>query len=749
MSPAHSSGRLFADAAADIRAGVVVFLVAVPLCLGVPMAARAPLFSGIIAGVVGGVVVGCLSGSRTSVSGGSPALIAVVAAQTAALGQFEAFGAAVVVAGMLQIGFGLLRAGFISAFFPTSVIKGLLAAIGIIIMLKQLPHLIGYDIDPVGEMAFNQPDRETTFSDLRNSLRYFLPGAAAIGVGSLLLVIAWDQIRPLRRTGIPGPLVAVCAGAATNMLLRQAGSPWAVGPTHLVAVPLADGPGGLLDLVRVCDFASFADPRIYPAAVTIGVIASLESLLAIEAVDKIDPRQQRTPPNRELVAQGVGNITSGLLGGLPISAAVIRGTANVNAGGRSRLATVTHGSLLLGAVLLLPHWMNEIPLATLAGILIKTGYRLASPRRFHQLWREGHSQFVPFAATVAAIVLTDLLVGIGIGFACSIVFILHANYRRPLTRSLERHVAGTVIRLELANQVTFLNRAAIQRELYAVPPGGALVIDATNTDFIDPDVVDLLADFQQAAAPARWVQLSLVGFGERFPGLHDAIRFAEHASEEVQRLTSPAEVLERLLEGNLRFRTGNPLKRDPARQRAATAASQHPLAVVISCIDSRSPAEAIFDFGLGDIFGVRLAGNGISPDVVGSAEYAVAIAKARLVVVVGHTRCEAIAAAVAEACQPEQPTAADCQSLRAIFQEIGRVVSEDDCRGLAAAGGDSRQQIIDAVSRRNVVRAVRQLLEASPVIRRQAAERKIGVVGMLYDVGDGGVEVLAETRHGV
>jgi carbonic anhydrase/SulP family sulfate permease len=734
---------------ADLMAGVVVFLVALPLCLGVPLAARAPLFSGIVAGIVGGIVVGGLSGSRTSVSGGSPALIAIVSAQTTALGGFEGFLTAVVLAGFIQVAFGLFRAGFISSFFPTSVIKGLLAAIGIIIILKQLPHLIGYDIDPIGEMSFNQPDRETTFSDLPKSFRYFLPGAATIGIGSLVLVVAWDQIKWLRKTRIPGPLVAVVAGTVTNILLKRAGSPWAIGPTHLVSVPLGDGPEGMMGLITFPNFASLADSRVYVAAVTIGVIASLESLLAIEAVDKIDPRQQRTPRDRELLAQGVGNVICGLLGGLPISAAVIRGTANVNAGARTRLATVSHGTLLLTCVLLLPALLNEIPLATLAAILIKTGYRLTNPKRYRQLWREGFSQFIPFTATVAAIVLTDLLVGIGIGLACSVVFILHSNYRRPLTRTLERHTSGDVVRVDLASQVTFFNRAALQKVLYEVPPGGTLLIDATNTDFIDPDVLDLLVDFQRTGAPARFVQLSLVGFQDRYPALRDEIRFVEHSSREVQKAASPAQVLAILLEGNDRFRAGSPLKRSLERQRTATADSQHPLAVILSCIDSRSPAEAIFDLGLGDVFSVRIAGNITTAEIIGSVEFAATVAGAKLVAVVGHTRCGAIEAAVTENCHPRDAVAADCSEVRRILREVGRVIHDDDCRGLTVAGAGPQQAVIDAVARRNVVRVVRKLLEGSESLPRLITEGQLGVVGMMYDVVTGEVEVLAETRHGV
>ena len=733
----------------DLMAGVVVFLVALPLCLGVPLAARAPLFSGIVAGIVGGIVVGGLSGSRTSVSGGSPALIAIVSAQTTALGGFDGFLTAVLLAGVIQIAFGLLKAGFISSFFPTSVIKGLLAAIGIIIILKQLPHLIGYDIDPIGEMSFNQPDRETTFSDLPKSIKYFLPGAATVGIGSLLLVIAWDQISWLRKTRIPGPLIAVVGGTAVNVLLKRMGSPWAIGPTHLVSVPLPNGPEGLLGLITFPDFSSLADSRVYVAAATIGIIASLESLLAIEAVDKIDPRQQRTPRNRELLAQGTGNIICGLLGGLPVSAAVIRGTANVNAGARTRFATVSHGLLLLLCVLLLPAWLNEIPLATLAAILIKTGYKLTNLKRYYQLWQEGYSQFIPFVATVLAIVLTDLLVGIGVGLICSIIFILHSNYRRPLIKKLERHASGNVIRVELANQVTFFNRAALQSVLYEVPPGGTLLIDASNADYIDPDVIDLLSDFQKTGAPARWVQLSLVGFGTRYPNLHDEIRFVEHSSHEVQQAASPSEVLAMLLEGNNRFRDGEPLKRSMERQRTATATGQHPLAVILSCIDSRSPAEAIFDLGLGDVLSVRVAGNITTEEVIGSIEFAAIVAGAKLVVVVGHTRCGAIESSVTDYCCPDQSLAPECVHAKGILREVAKVVNEDDCRGVAALKSKSHQEIIDSVARRNVVRVVRKLLEGSKAVTVQVKKQRLGVVGMMYDVVSGEVEVIDETRHGV
>jgi carbonic anhydrase/SulP family sulfate permease len=301
----------------------------------------------------------------------------------------------------------------------------------------------------------------------------------------------------------------------------------------------------------------------------------------------------------------------------------------------------------------------------------------------------------------------------------------------------------------LANQVTFFNRAALQSVLYDVPPGGTLLIDASSADYIDPDVIDLLSDFQKTGAPARWVQLSLVGFGERYPSLHDEIRFVEHSSHEVQQSTTPAEVLAMLLEGNGRFRAGEPLKRSMERQRTATATGQHPLAVILSCIDSRSPAEAIFDLGLGDVLSVRVAGNITTEEVIGSIEFAAIVAGAKLVAVVGHTRCGAIESSVTNYCCPDQPLVPECVHAKGILREVAKVVDEDDCRGIAVSTTESQQEIIDSVARRNVVRVVRKLLEGSKAIAGQVHEHRLGVVGMMYDVVSGEVHVIDETRHGV
>jgi len=632
--------------AKDLPAGLVVFLVALPLCLGISLASNAPLSAGIIAGIVGGLVVGALSGSSTSVSGPAAGLTAVVATQIADLGSFQAFLVAVIVAGALQIVFGILKGGFLSSFFPSSVVKGLLAAIGIIIILKQLPHLVGYDADPMGDTNFTQPDQKNTFTEISAAFRMFLPGAAMIGLLSVGLLILWTKVAWLQKSPVPGPLVAVLLGTGLNLLLTQMGHPWAISPTHLVQVPVADGVSGFLQLFCFPDFSALAKPAVYGAAVTLAVIASLETLLTIEAVDKIDPQQRKSPANRELLAQGVGNMVSGFVGGLPMTSVIVRSGANLNAGAQTKISTIFHGVLLLGCVALLPRWLNQIPLCALAAILIVTGYKLASPNVIKQMWDEGKYQFLPFAITVIAIVLTNLLMGILIGLGVSLLFILYSNFRRPIHQVLEKHLSGNVMRIELPPQVSFLNRAAMQKSLFDVPAGGTILIDARNSDYIDPDILDLLADFKNVTAKAHGVEFKTMGLKEKYSRFDEQVPFADYSSRELQNSIKPREVLDILKAGHQRFLDGRPLVRDLRRQAGATAAGQFPIAAVLGCIDSRAPVEHIFDLGLGEAFVARIAGNVARDKMIGSLEFACGVAGAKLLMVLGHTSCGAVKASV-------------------------------------------------------------------------------------------------------
>ena len=363
----------------DLTAGLVVFFVAVPLCLGIALASGAPLFSGVLAGIVGGILVGMLSGPHTSVSGPAAGLTAIVAAQIVSLGSFPAFLLAVVLAGLIQIGLGLARAGFIAAFFPSSVIKGLLAAIGVILILKQIPHLFGHDPDPEGDEAFQQPDHETTFSELARTIGDIHPGAAAIGLVSIAVLIVWGRWQRLKNSTVPAPLIVVLLGVGISQLFRQLGGEWVIEPSHLVQVPVADSRAGFFGFLQSPDFSQWSNPAVYTAAVTLAAVASLETLLCLGAVDKLDPQQRTSPPSRELLAQGIGNVTVGLIGGLPITSVIVRSSVNINADGKTKLAAVVHGVLLLVSVAFLPVWLNLIPLSCLATILLVNGGQTGQP----------------------------------------------------------------------------------------------------------------------------------------------------------------------------------------------------------------------------------------------------------------------------------------------------------------------------------------------------------------------------------
>ncbi|MFO0907118.1 MAG: SulP family inorganic anion transporter [Isosphaeraceae bacterium] len=739
----RSSESLVSTLPLDLGAGLVVFLVALPLCLGVALASNAPLISGLIAGIVGGVVVGLASGSHTSVSGPAAGLTAVVAAQIHELGSFQTFLLAVTLAGLMQVILGIARAGSIAVFFPTSVIKGLLAAIGVILVLKQIPHVLGHDPDPEGEMAFIQPDRENTLSELLRLTGDIHPGAATIGILSLVLLAAWSRSRWLKHSLMPPPLAVVLMGVVLSLVFRRLGSPWSIEETHLVQVPVARSLSGLADFLATPDWSQWRNPSVLLASVTLCAVASLQSLLNLEAVDKLDPSRRVSPPSRELLAQGLGNLTCGLVGGLPITSVIVRGSVNINASSRSKLSTIVHGLLLAVSVAFLPALLNLIPLSSLAAILLATGIKLASPELVRQMWRAGRDQFAPFLITALAIVLTDLLVGVLIGLAVSIAFILQSNLRRPLRRVVERHLGGEVIHLELATQVSFLNRAALARALNEVPRGGHLLLNAYNTDYIDPDVLDLIRDFKETTGPARGVKVSLLGFRTQYQ-LDDQTLYVDYSTRELQSRLTPRQVLQILQEGHERFRTGRRLTRDLTRQVHATAQGQHPLAVVLSCIDSRTPAELIFDLGMGDIFSVRIAGNITSRKVIGSIEYACAVAGAKLLVVVGHTRCGAVTTAVDLAASPEKAAKLPCHHVLPIISEIQQSIDPLALDDIVHLAPNEKEAFVNEVARRNVSREVDVLLHQSPALRSLVEEGQLGVVGALYDVVTGGITYL---RH--
>ena len=580
----------------DLTSGTVVFLVALPLCLGIAVASGAPPFAGILAGIVGGILVGTLSGSHTSVTGPAAGLTAIVAAEIAALGSFEAFLMAVSLAGMIQIMLGIAKTGFIASFFPSSVIKGLLAAIGLILILKQLPYLLGHEA--TGENAFEEMAKESgghekghqnpVFSLLELLSGTYHPGPLIIGLVSMAILIMWDRVGSLKKSLIPAPLVVVIVAVALEAILERFDGRLHVAAKQLVNVPVASSFKEFLGFLRLPEWLALQRLDVYIAAVTIAIVATLESMLNLEAVDNLDPKQRVSPPNRELVAQGVGNLASGLIGGLPVTSVVVRGTVNIYAGSQSKLSTIFHGCFLLAFALWLPATLNMIPLSCLAAILFMTGYKLISPKLVTKLYREGWSVFAPFAVTVVAIVMTDLLIGILIGLGVSLLFILNSNTKRPIHKMLERHLGVEVHRIELANQVSFLSRAVLEKSLREVPRGGHVLLDARNTDYLDQDIVSFLHEFRDKTAPALGIQVSLQGFPSGLK-LDDELRYVEHSTLELQRSASPQQVLQWLIEGNERFCRGQRLQRDVRSQLKAARGAQYPLAVVMTCMDSRTP----------------------------------------------------------------------------------------------------------------------------------------------------------------
>jgi len=423
---------IFSQIKHDVPSSIVVFFVALPLCLGIALASGAPLFSGLIAGIVGGTVVASLSGSSLGVSGPAAGLAVIVLSAIQELGSYEIFLVAVVLAGVIQLILGFAKAGIIGYFFPSSVIKGMLTGIGLIIFLKQIPHAFGYDGDYEGDLNFSQKDGENTFTELVNMLDYIEPQAILVSFLSLLIIVVWDNY--LSKKGkffevIQGPFVVVTLGILYQVILSGADSNWAFDNRHLVNVPVADDFNSFIGQFRLPDFSAITNPEIYVIAATMAVVASLETLLSVEATDKLDPKKRVTPTNRELVAQGTGNIVSGMIGGLPITQVIVRSSANVQSGGKTKLSAILHGFLLLISVIFIPKVLNYIPLSVLAAILIIVGFKLAKPSLFIRMYSLGMKQFVPFVITLLGIVFTDLLTGISLGIAVAFFMVLRNNYR--------------------------------------------------------------------------------------------------------------------------------------------------------------------------------------------------------------------------------------------------------------------------------------------------------------------------------
>lgn len=529
----NNNKSLFSNLKFDIPSGVVVFLVALPLCLGIAIASGATPFSGLISGIVGGIVVGALSNSQLSVSGPAAGLATLVSGAIIAIGGLENYNlflCAVVLAGLLQIVLGFLKLGGIANYIPGSVIKGMLTSIGILIIAKQIPHAFGQDRDNQGHMTELFPFGNEDWHELLIPLQKIEVGVTIITALSILIMVLWDKSRLKKKLPfMPSALVAVIFAVVVNEIWSAMGSKFRiVEQSHLVSLPVAGSAKEFLSFFTLPDFSGFTNGTVIMYGFIIALIASLETLLSIEAIDNLDPQRRVTNTNRELFSQGVGNTISGLVGGLPITSVIVRSSANVNAGAKSKMSTIFHASLLLVSVILIPFLLNKIPLASLAAILILTGWKLAKPAVFAGFWKAGKYQFIPFITTVVVIIAIDLfkvapdlsgkglIIGVFAGIIAATGAILHGNLKNSYYFHKERHTEGDAINIRLSEEVSFLNKAAIRQTLDHLPANTSVRIDASNTKYIDYDVLELIKEFRDIKAPLKKINLQLVGFKEAY-----------------------------------------------------------------------------------------------------------------------------------------------------------------------------------------------------------------------------------------
>ncbi|MBE0468333.1 MAG: bifunctional SulP family inorganic anion transporter/carbonic anhydrase [Methyloprofundus sp.] len=711
----------------DLPASLVVFLLALPLCLGVALASGAPLYAGLIAGVVGGLVVTSFSGSALGVTGPSAGLAVIVFGAISELG-FNTFLLTVVLAGILQFILGNIRAGIIAYYFPSAVIAGMLSGIGLIIFLKQIPHAIGYDRDFEGDMSFIQSDQYTTLTELQHMLDFMAPGAIIISSICLLILLLWETqwIKQYRLSkNLRGEIVVVLVGVLLNQAFITFYPQWALIDKHLLLLPVAETVSDLGQIFTWPDFAQINNPAVYRVAFILAIVASLETLLCVEAMDKLDPYKRVTSTNRELRAQGIGNICSGLLGGLPMTQLIVRSSANVQAGSRTKVSAFMQGLFLFIAVLLLPNLINKIPLASLAAIFLVVAYKLINPRWFKTMYQVGWYHFIPFIATIIGLIFSDMLTGLSIGMGCALFFILLENKKVGFHLHEQQGHNKTII--TLSENVSFLNKSNILHMLNELPKNANIVIDATYAKYIDYDVYEVIQNFK-VDATRKGIHLviqNLRGFGFLKP-----VEYVLPVSQESQQLLTPAAVLAILQEGNNRFVNSIKNTRNLLSQVNETVEGQFPIAIILSCIDSRTSAELVFDQGLGDIFSVRVAGNVVNDDILGSMEYACKVAGSKLVVVLGHTHCGAIKGACA---------GVELGNLTGLLDKIQPAVQ-------AVKTGDfAKNSLVDScledkVADRNVEIMVEQIKQRSPLLKAMQVAGDIDIVSAMYNIETGKVE---------
>jgi len=722
---------LFANLKYDLPAAIAVFLIAIPLSLGIALASGAPLFSGLIAGIISGLVVAPLSGSSLGISGATAGIAVIVWAAIDKLG-FSGFLLALVLAGIFQIIMGLSKAGVIAYYFPSSVINGMLTGMGFILFLKQIPHAMGYDRDYEGDTSFYQSDSYSSFSELAHMVDFSSPAAVMIALASLAILILWEQpfMKKQRFSQLfKGALAAIVAAVLINEGLQNFYPELALGGNHLVMIPVLNNTRDLLDQMHAPDFSQLGNPAVYLTALTLAVVASLKTLLSVEAVDKMDPYKRVTPTNRELIAQGIGNVCSGLVGGLPLAQVIVRSSIGVQSGAKTKATAFIVGLLLLLAVTFIPTLLNKIPLASLASVLLVVGYKLIRPKVFADMYKAGMYHFIPFCVTILGMIFTDLLSGLVIGLIAALFSILLENYKSPFYFN-ESHIGNKTI-LKLSEHISFLNKANIQQTLEQLPDHSEVVIDATRSKYIDYDVFEIIENFK-IEAQRKHIKLTIENL--RGFGVLDPVENARALTYDTQQSLTPAKVLALLKEGNERFVNNLESNRNLLEQINDTRQGQFPIAIILSCMDSRTSVELIFDQGLGDVFSARVAGNVINDDILGSMEYACKLAGSKLIVVLGHSHCGAVKGACAHV---------ELDHLSGLLHKIKPAVDAVQAEEAVEVTAN-HDGLVQKVADKNVQLTVEQIKSKSQVLNTMLKNGEIGIVGGMYNIETGKVQFYSD-----
>lgn len=711
----------------DLTASLIVFLIAIPLCLGIALASGAPLYSGMISGVIGGIVVGLLSPSAVSVSGPAAGIAAVVITAIAQLQDFNTVLVAIFFSGILQIFASFRGYGFFADYFPSNVIKGMLSAIGILLIYKQLPFAftlaknfseLKYHLLEANEGSYIHPFINLSF--------HVNSGAILLSLLSFGLLMYFEKKQPLK--DFPGAIIVVVIGTLLNEWFSYSHSIFAQHGPHLVNIPPASSLEEFFTSFSTPNWQAISNPMVYFYAAIFAGVNSLESLLNITASEKMDGKHRLVNKNKELFAQGIGNLLAGLAGGIPITSVIIRTSVNIQNHAKTKLSTIMHGCFLLLSFFFITDLINRIPLCIIASLLIFTGYKLTRPKIFLSIYRQGQNRFIPFLVTVIAVVLFNLLFGVLLGLIVHLFYILKYNSEARIDILHESYPTGDINRLLLPQQTTFLNKASIIAELNAIPDHSQLIIDARYAEFIDKEIIEYIQEFTEEQAPIRQISTNLIGFKDKY-NIHDHIDFINITTYDAQTHLSPMQVLHILQQGNLRFIQDKGIHRSNLMDIQQSSEAQHPIAIVLGCIDSRVPVETVFDMTLGDLFCVRVAGNVINPDILASIEYACHVVGAKLIVVLGHTRCGAIQSA----CQGVEQG-----HITQLLQKINPAIQAES--EISNHRHGKNLNFVQNVTHLNIAHSMLEIYHQSSMLKDLIHENKIGIIGAMYDVTTGHVQ---------